>query len=128
MAWPYKFLNQLSDEYKQQRRELLDRYTVYAQLSALLPILIFQLFRLVRWGLRMRQSAETMYTELPNSPIAKQSRNKTTGSITWRWTWAFWWLKTDLYPDWGLRGQWIAGLCWATWLLFLCVHGTGDGE
>lgn len=38
-----------------------------------------------------------------------------------------WWLEGEVAPGWGLRGHWIAAGAWACWLLFLCVHQTGDG-
>jgi len=38
-----------------------------------------------------------------------------------------WWLEGEGLEGWGSRGRWIAGGVWGTWLLFLCVHKTGDG-
>ena len=38
-----------------------------------------------------------------------------------------WWLGDELYVGWGRKGHWIVGASWATWLMFLSVHKTGDG-
>lgn len=71
------------------------------------------------------------YTEVPRtpgSPVQKQIRLSESGGLARRWRSALWWLEGELYPEWGLRGHWIAGLTWASWLLFLSVHNTGDGQ
>jgi hypothetical protein len=130
MSWPYHFVD-LTQEEIIKRRILLDRYGVYAQLSALIPVLAFQLYRLGAWVYLQRKRTEVRYTAVPDtpgSPFQKQNRVSTSGRLARRWRLALWWLEGEVYPGWGLRGHWIAGLTWASWLLFLTVHKTGDGK
>jgi hypothetical protein len=130
MSWPYHFVD-LTQEDIIRRRILLNRYGVYAQLSALVPVLAYQLYSLGVWVSSKRKRTEVGYTEVPSSPgspFQKQIRLATNGRLAKYWRLALWWLEGELFPGWGLRGHWIAGLTWASWLLFLCVHKTGDGK
>lgn len=126
MSWPYRFVD-LTHEQRHERRVLLDRYGVYAQLSALVPIALYQLYRLTAWVYSERQKIKPGYSAVPGSPAAKKVRQSKAARIAKKWRITVWWLGGDLAPGWGLRGHWIAGLAWTTWLLFLCIHGTGDG-
>jgi hypothetical protein len=126
MAWPYHILD-LSTEQKHLRRELLDRYGVYSQLSALIPILAFQLYRLWVWVYSERQRSRVAYSEIPSSPASKHARRKSSGAVILRWRSMLWWLESEVASGWGLRGHWIAAGAWTSWLLFLCIHRTGDG-
>ena len=126
MAWPYHILD-LSTEQKHLRRELLDRYGVYAQLSALIPILAYQLYRLLVWVYSERQRSRRAYFEVPSSPVSKHARRSSSGAATKKWRSMMWWLEGEVAPGWGLRNRWIAGTAWTSWLLFLCIHRTGDG-
>jgi hypothetical protein len=126
MGWPYHLLD-LSSEERDLRRELLDRYGVYAQLSALIPILVFQLYRLWVWVYSERQRSKVTYSELPSSPIAKHARHASSGAAIKKWRSMVWWLEGEVASGWGLRGHWIAAGIWAGWLLFLCIHQTGHG-
>ncbi|RDW73786.1 hypothetical protein BP5796_07228 [Coleophoma crateriformis] len=125
MAWPYHFV-ELTDVQKHERRVLLDRYGAYAQLSALVPILAFQLYRLASWVYSERQRAKIAYSAIPGSPRAKEARNSTMGAFLQQWRSAMWWLGGDVAEGWGTRGRWIAGASWTVWLLFLSIHKTGD--
>jgi len=125
MGWPYHFVD-LNDIQKIQRRDLLDRYGIYAQLSALVPILIYQLYRLARWVNSERQRSKVSYTAVPSSPALKKSRSNNSGLVVRKWRSLAWWLEGEGLEGWGSRGRWIAGGVWGTWLLFLCVHKTGD--
>jgi hypothetical protein len=127
MAWPYHIDFNLTHDQKHERRVLLDRYGVYAQLSALIPILAFQLYRLGLWVYSERQRSKIEYSEVPTSPGLKRQRNTTSGTIVRKWRSAKWWLESEVAPGWGVRGRWIAGGAWTSWLLFLCIHKTGDG-
>jgi hypothetical protein len=130
MSWPYNFVDLTQDDII-KRRILLNRYGVYAQLSALVPVLAYQLYRLGVWVSSQRKRTQVGYTKVsstPGSPFQKQIRLATSGGLAKRWRSTLWWLEGELYPGWGLRGHWIAGLAWASWLLFLSVHKTGDGE
>ncbi|KAL3426270.1 ferric reductase like transmembrane component [Phlyctema vagabunda] len=125
MNWPYHFVD-LSKEELNDRRVLLDRYGVYAQLSALAPILAFQLYRLGNWVSSERRRTKVAYSEVPTSPALKQLRNSSSGVLVRKWRSTLWWLEGEVAPSWGLRGHWIAAGAWTLWLLFLCIHRTGD--
>jgi hypothetical protein len=130
MSWLYHFVN-LTQEDIIQRRILLDRYGIYAQLSAFVPLLVYQLYRLGIWVSSQRKTSQVAYTGVPStsgSPVQKQIRLSTSGGLEKWWRSTLWWLEGELYPGWGLRSHWIAGLTWVSWLLFLTVHRTGDGE
>ncbi|XMA14099.1 hypothetical protein WAI453_006890 [Rhynchosporium graminicola] len=126
MTWPYKIILQFTEEGKHNRRLLLDRYGVYAQLSALIPILCYQLYRLAIWVSFARQRSRIRYSAVPSSPISKHGRDSRTGSVVIRWRVVKWWLGGEITEGWGMRGHWLAGSVWGTWLLFLCVKETGD--
>ena len=126
MSWPYHLLD-LSDEEKHLRRERLDRYGVYAQLSSLIPILGYQLYSLGIWVYSERQKSQVAYSEIPSSPITKQARRSSSGTIKKKWRSTTWWLEEEVGKGWGLRSHWIAFGAWTSWLLFLCVHQTGEG-
>lgn len=127
MAWPYHLIDLTNDE-KHARRILLDRYGVYAQLSALVPIAAYQLYRLGVWVYSERQRSKVNYSAVPSSPRLKEQNNSTSGAVVRRWRKTVWWLEGDVKGGWGARGHWIAGLTWTSWLLFLCVHQTGEGS
>ncbi|KAL2072154.1 hypothetical protein VTL71DRAFT_11497 [Oculimacula yallundae] len=126
MSWPYKIILDLTDEQKSTRRLLLDRYGVYAQLSALIPILCYQLYRLAIWVLYARQRSKVRYDEVPSSPISKHGRGQRTGMVVRKWRVVKWWLGGEVSEGWGGRGLWVAGVGWGAWLGFLCVRETGD--
>jgi hypothetical protein len=133
MAWPWQFVA-LSNEQILLRREVLDRYGVYAQLSALIPLVAFQLYRLATWVSFERERAKPDYEGVYNgssSPSRKQKRSTSTlisrERLRDQWDRTKWWLGGEVYPGWGGRGHCAAGLLWASWLLFLCVHNTGNG-
>ncbi len=127
MAWPYHILD-LTHEQKLERRENLDRYGVYAQLSALIPILGYQLYRLAVWVYSERQRAKVDYSPIPSSPTSKKERQSSSENVVRRWRSTLWWLESEVAEGWGERGHWISGGCWVAWLLFLCFHKTGDGQ
>jgi hypothetical protein len=126
MPWPYHFVD-LSQAQKHERRILLDRYGVYAQLSAFIPISVILLFRLGNWVLSERRTQQE-YAAVPTSPGLKRERLSSSGGLVRRWRRVEWWLEGDVGGGWGVRGRWIAGLAWGAWLLFLSVHKTGDGR
>ena len=126
MARPYHFID-LGDEQKLQRRELMDRYGLYAQLSALIPILGYQIYRLGVWIYTERLDSKVSFSEDPSSVPLKRQGDKTSGVIQ-RWRSVLWWLEDEVAPGWGSIIHWIAAGCWTSWLLFLCIHKTGDGK
>ncbi|KAI1427711.1 ferric reductase like transmembrane component [Xylaria sp. FL1777] len=129
MGWPYQFVD-LDAEQLQARRHALDRYGLIAQLSTLVPVALFLLYRLVAWGIvKLTGSDRGRYAAVPDSPTLKRQRLSVVGS--WR-TGAgkvAWWFGDDvvfLGWNWGPRDQIIAGAVWTIWLLVLCVVGTGN--
>ncbi|TVY57591.1 Ferric/cupric reductase transmembrane component 2 [Lachnellula cervina] len=123
-SWPYHFVD-LNDQQKHQRRILLDRYGVYAQLSALVPVAVILLLRLGTWVLSERKRQHE-YSAVPSSPGLKRERLSSSGALLRSYRRLEWWLESDVGGGWGVRGRWIAGLAWGAWLLFLSVHRTGD--
>jgi hypothetical protein len=126
MAWPYHLVD-LSNEEKELRRALLDRYGIYAQLSTFIPILAFQLYRLWVWVYSERQRSRAAYIEVPSSPVAKHVGSSSSSALAKKWRLLVWWLEGEAAPGWGVNGHWIAAGAWTSWLLFLCIHKTGDG-
>lgn len=107
------------------RRAILDRYGVYAQLSALIPIAGYWLFRFGVWVLHERLRAQ--YAPVPGSPGLKQFDNSKKGKITRAWRKFKWWLDGENF-GYGKRIHFFAGLAWFAWLCFLSIHRTGDGK
>ncbi len=129
MEWPYHFVT-LTDEEVAYRRIILDRYGIYAQLSALVPVLVYQLYRLGLCVSSERLRAASGYAqvpEAPGSPVRKKNRLSSTRALGRHWRSLLWWLEGEVFVGWGLRRYWIAAILWASWLLFLAVHKTGDG-
>lgn len=125
MSWPYQF-TKLSSVQSHERRILLDRYGLYAQLSALIPIALALLVRLTRHIL-----------ERNNRDFNKEARltvkhdNKSLGYfLSTKQRQFLWWLKDDVEfagLSLGQRNELILGGTWAIWLVFLCVGETGEG-
>lgn len=131
MAWPYQFVD-LDAEQLHARRRTLDRYGLIAQLSTLVPVALFLLYRFVAWAVaRATGSDRGTYAAVPDSPTSKQQRLSTAGA--WRTVArrAAWWLGDDVVClgwNWGPRDQIVVGVLWAIWLFVLCVVDTGNGE
>ncbi|KAI0103295.1 ferric reductase like transmembrane component [Nemania sp. FL0031] len=129
MGWPYQFVD-LDAAQLQARRHALDRYGLIAQLSALVPVALFLLFRLVAWvTAKATGSSRGTYAAVPNSPVSKQQRLSTVGSWSATARKVAWWFGDDVVLlgwNWGPRDQLIGGVAWAMWLFILCVVGTGN--
>ncbi|OLN94295.1 putative metalloreductase AIM14 [Colletotrichum chlorophyti] len=127
MSWPYQFLDLSKDEV-QLRRETLDRYASYAQFSALTPILLALVYRILSY-LSHRWQSGAAYNAVPGSPDSKRRRKNWADSWDAKITKAKWWLADDVYfmgQHWGQKDQWVFGVGWASWLLVLCVLETGQ--
>ncbi|GFG26579.1 probable ferric reductase transmembrane component 8 [Aspergillus udagawae] len=120
MGWPYHIVK-LSPDEKSQRRELLDRYGFYSQLSVFIPILCFWLYRLGHWAYH-RSTRRDGYSAVTRLAESRTFRPK---HFVTRWRSILWWLDDEVAPGWGARRQWIFGAAWALWLLTLCIHQTG---
>ena len=69
MQWPYRIILKLTDDEARQRRELLDTYGHFAQLSVLLiPLLIQITYGLQLIGRRALQSGSPKPTKARLSP------------------------------------------------------------
>ncbi|KAK4143031.1 ferric reductase NAD binding domain-containing protein [Dichotomopilus funicola] len=135
MGWlTYQFLD-LSPTEKQDRRQTLDRYALYAQLSALVPLTAVLLYRLRKaishasWlGLNAKKAGR-QYEAVPGSPVLKERRLSSAGVWAARSRRLRWWLGEDVVLAGlvlGQRDQWIVGLLWTTWLLFISALETGE--
>ncbi|OCL12463.1 hypothetical protein AOQ84DRAFT_352533 [Glonium stellatum] len=122
MAFGYEFVI-LNEPEKEQRRYLLGLYSTIAQWSALGVFIFFQAYFLLCWF------AERSTSEPPKSPFGRPGKLK---SRTWARKFqqalqqVSWWTGKSVRRGWGTRGEWIAGLAWTVWLLFLSIHNTGD--
>ncbi|KAH8661459.1 ferric reductase NAD binding domain-containing protein [Tricladium varicosporioides] len=125
MAWPYHLVD-LNEAQKHQRRILLDQYGVFAQLSALVPVIGFLLYRFGKWVGKERKRAGVKYDTVPSSPRAKHARLASAGGVVKNVRAGTWWLNGEIREGWGERKFWIIGVVWMGWLLFLCTHKTGD--
>ncbi|KFH41859.1 metalloreductase-like protein [Hapsidospora chrysogenum ATCC 11550] len=134
LGWPYEFLT-LSDEDKELRRQSLAFYAGIAHLSALLPVLVLPLIRLIHHRAAGSNNRRGGYEAVPGSPAVKARRESGGGGdgglVTgqWRTRLAWWWMGDDVRflgrHRLGQRDEWIVGVVWATWLLVLSVLGTG---
>ncbi|KAK0649436.1 ferric reductase like transmembrane component-domain-containing protein [Cercophora newfieldiana] len=124
MGWPYHFVDLNSAE-KALRREALDKYAFYAQLSAVLPLGVVLLYRVAAWAAKPRQDS---YSTIPNSPVLKSQRLASSG-LSSRIRRVKWWLGEDFSSTnsiLGQRDEWVIGFIWMAWLLLLSVVGTGQ--
>lgn len=126
MDWPWHFRD-VSEAEKAHRRIVMDRYGLYAQLSALIPIAGYWLYKLLVWVFHERMRTRQEYTAVPGSPGAKQFATTKKGKITRAWRNFQWWLDGENF-GYGKRIHFYSGLLWFGWLLFLSVHRTGDGK
>ncbi|KAL2194864.1 ferric reductase like transmembrane component-domain-containing protein [Corynascus similis CBS 632.67] len=123
----YHFID-LSKAEKHVRRQTLDKYALYAQLSALLPVVVILIFRLVKRVLKSEASGRK-YSAVPSSPVQKQRQRSSAGTWSSRFRRAQWWLGEDVVVAnmvLGQRDQWLIGLLWTAWLLLLSVLETGQ--
>jgi hypothetical protein len=107
MAWPnYHFIDLAGDE-KHARRQTLDRYALYAQLSALVPVAVLLLYRVARRAARAGASGGSAgdYAAVPSSPVLKERRNSNAGAWAARSGRARWWLGEDVVAAGMVLGQ-----------------------
>lgn len=127
MIFPYHFVT-IDGAQELRRRQLLDGYGQFAQLSILLVPLIYQL--LYGLGLligRLRSQHRYQLVKEHQSPVVSRFEppEKTVPSNIWaRLRWA---LDDEIVEGWGTRQEWLIAALWAAWLLLLIVKDTGDG-
>jgi hypothetical protein len=125
MAWPYHFVT-LTDAQVNARRQALDRAGLTAHSSALVPVLILVVLRIGRWI--AAKSVKSDYGAIPGSPLRKANRLGKGAKVSRVWRRVSWWMDEEVLSGWGKRRYWIAGFTWWTWLIVVCVTGTGHGE
>ncbi|KAI0121930.1 ferric reductase like transmembrane component-domain-containing protein [Daldinia grandis] len=129
MSWSYQIFA-LDDAQKHARRQSLDRHAAYAQLSALIPIGLVLLYRLVVFILRRASPYQPVaYSAVPSSPGLKHDRQSPAGFWSTTARRIAWWLGDDvviLGLNLGQRDQMVFGSLWSMWLVFLCFDGTGN--
>lgn len=130
MSWPWRFVD-LDDIEKQARRQTLDRYAGYAQISAFGPIFLVLVYRLAFWAIKTFESKRPVYTAVPESPARKIRRQSGLGAWEARYRLFQWWLGGDVVlfgQSWGRRDEWVFGLAWGWWMSVLSILETGDGK
>ena len=132
MGWPYRFLPNLTEEQKDQRRVLLDTYAFRAQISVLAPLLLVQIYFLLTWILRKRLRGYEDGT--PSSPRGKELRGssgKWLRDVESTFARVKWWggeeSKVFGVGMGGRKGEVLGAGVWMAWLLVLCFVQTGDG-
>lgn len=126
MRFPYHFVD-LDEQQNLRRRELLDGYGQFAQLSILLVPLIYQL----SYGLRLlagrllRSQHRYQPVKEHQSPVLSNFKQPATSNIWARVRWA---LDHEIVEGWGTRQEWFIAALWAAWLFVLAVKDTGDGK
>ncbi|KAI4728724.1 hypothetical protein E4T49_03438 [Aureobasidium sp. EXF-10728] len=127
----WRFLD-LNQEQKLERRRLLDLYGSLAQVSALIPLALLQLYFLAVW-LQRRWLRNHDADGMPSSPQLKKRRsdafNEPTARLQTFHRKVIWWMG-DTFDIWGSRvakGEIVAGVVWTAWLILLsCVQTQGD--
>lgn len=141
MGFLYHFVR-LDTTQQAHRRQLLDSYGQFAQISALIPLLSFQLILFTRflhrkWKKEYGGRNPLIIRKVHQSPrlsvvFPRHKRREltttttTTSSFTaGRIRWA---LGEEVARNWGKRLEWLIGAGWTLWLILLTVKDTGDGE
>ncbi|KAJ2897830.1 ferric reductase like transmembrane component [Zalerion maritima] len=133
MGWPYT-IQTLSKEEKMLRHETIKWYAAIAQISVVLPVLLFLAFILFRYMYlaavrKPKGDSKGRYDTLPSSPALKKSRTTTHARRAVVLRRMEWWLTSEVQiagTEWGAWDQWVLGLIWGGWMLCLSVMGTGD--
>ena len=125
MVFGYDFVT-LDDSQKSQRRSLLNHYAFVAQLSVLIipASCLLRLFfaNVARFGRNNGRPRSPSFNKQPDGkePWFSKARQYRDQSV--------WWMKKDVIHSCGTRGEWLGAGIWTTWLLYLCIINTGDGN
>ena len=131
MAWPYYQFVDLDDAAKQARREALNRHGKVAHASVLALLAVVLAYRGAALLVRRYLGGGSDYDAVPGSPAAKRRRLGRLPGVSAAARRAAWWLAGDVVVlgiCCGRRDQLLFGSLWTLWLLFLCVHDTGNGK
>jgi hypothetical protein len=121
----------LNHEQKLERRRLLDLYGSLAQVSALIPLALLQLYFVAiwfrQWWLRKHDG-----DAIPSSPQLKKQRSDALNGPVFKfqsfWQMAIWWMSDtiDIFGSRVAKGEILSGVVWTAWLIFLsCVQTQG---
>ena len=128
MGFLYSFVS-LDQAQLARRRQLLDNYGQFAQISGLaVPLLAFPISAAVRFVLgkvlNSKQDQRSKEHQSPRESSFPKVTAKPSNSFGARFRWA---LNEEVFPGWGTRREWLVGALWTMWLLLLVVKDTGDG-
>ncbi len=124
MGLPYHFVS-LNDEQDLRRRQLLDGYGRFAQLSILLLPLIYQLCLGIRLLTSRRWTSNTQALKEHQSPVVSSFKRPTRGYTTNILARIRWFLDGELLEGWNTRQEWLIAGLWTIWLLVLVFKDTG---
>ncbi|KAG9832866.1 hypothetical protein KCU77_g12685, partial [Aureobasidium melanogenum] len=122
----------LNHDQKLERRRLLDLYGALAQVSALIPLALLQLYFFAIW-LHRKWLRKHDADAIPSSPHLKKQQldvfNRPAARFQSFRNNTMWWMG-DTLDIWGSRvtkGEIVAGVVWTAWLIFLsCIQTQGD--
>jgi hypothetical protein len=121
----------LNHEQKLERRRLLDLYGSLAQVSALIPLALLQLYYLATW-FQQRRLRKYGVGSTPSSPhLKKQQSDALNGPVVkfqGFWREMRWWMDdtVDMFGSRVTQGEISSSLVWTAWLIFLsCIHTQG---
>ena len=126
MGFPYHFVN-LNDEQNLRRRQLLDGYGQFAQLSILLLPLIYQLCLGVHllisrtWSAKPQAAVKEHQSPVVSS-FKKPDRRRSSNLLAR----VRWFLDEEVLEGWNTRLEWLVAGLWTGWLLVLVFRDTGD--
>lgn len=128
----YHFVSSNQDQL-QRRRELLDGYGQFAQLSALVPLFTIILLRVFLFleekyrfsnlGKSRKEHASPVVSRFADTVAAANKRERS--EVLWGRV--QWWLDDEVVSGWGTWREWVVGGSWAVWLMVLAMRDTGDG-
>ncbi|KAF3763656.1 hypothetical protein M406DRAFT_262963 [Cryphonectria parasitica EP155] len=95
MAWPWEFVH-VDSNAKELRRQTLDRYAGYAQISAFGPVFLVLIYRLALWTIKTFDARKAVYSAVPESPRRKIRRQSPLGAWEARYRLFLWWLGGDV--------------------------------
>lgn len=125
MGFPYHFVT-LNDEQNLRRRQLLDGYGQFAQLSVLLLPLIYQLCLGLRLLISRVGSSNSQSVKEHQSPVVSGFKKPVRGCSTKLLGRIRWFFDDELLEGWDTRQEWLIAGLWAMWLLVLVFRDTGD--
>lgn len=128
MGFLYSFVS-LDQAQLARRRQLLDNYGQFAQISGLIvPLFAFQISVAVRFIHRkVLNSKQDQRRKEHQSPRVSSFPKITANPSNSFWARFRWALDEEVFPGWGARREWLVGALWTMWLLLLVVKDTGDG-